>query len=235
MDYPKNGNPVLPDKREMPRTMMQEKPDWHSAEDVSPNEVDYYESDRALGHLYRAIQLVIPKEPEASALNSKTDPSHPLTDAVSLALAPMVGFWLGQELDEESTDDETKDLFSKYANEFSYICSTHTVSTRPDAQLQEAEIVVGSILDKCRNTRYRTERAYAMGNHTSVLVGDIEREFVDKSDKSKQPGPEEWRKGLERAWKAWDFSQRHGNLPGTNSFGLIALGTILDCLDKLGG
>jgi RNA-dependent RNA polymerase len=232
VDYPKNGNPVLPDKKEMPRLMMQEKPDWHSAEDAAPNEVDYYESDRALGYLFRAIQLVIPKEPEASTLNDTTNPSHSLTDAVSLALAPMVGFWVGQELDEESTDDETKDLFSKYVNEFSYICSTHTVSTRPDAGLQEAEIVVGSILDKCRNKRYRTERAYAMGNHTSVLVGDIERAFVDKS---KQPGLEEWRKGLERAWKAWDFSQRHGKLPGTSSFGLIALGTVLDCLDKLGG
>ena len=215
----------------MPRLMMQEKPDWHSAEDVSPKEVDYYESDRALGHLFRAIQLVIPKEPEASTLN-ETDPSHPLTDAISLALAPIVGFWVGRELDEENTDDETKDLFSKYVNEFAYICSTHTVSSRPDARLQEAEIVVGSILDKCRNKRYRGERAYTMGVHTSILVGDIEREFVDKS---KQPGPEEWRKGLERAWKAWDFSKRHGNLPATSSFGLIALGTILDCLDKLGG
>ncbi len=232
MDYPKNGNPVLHDKKEIPRPLIQEKPDWHKAEILLPNEVDYYESDRALGHLFRAITLEIPQEPERSILNGGMDPSHPLTDAISLALAPMVEFWLGRELDEEIADDETTDLFRKYVNELSYIRSTHSISSRPNVQLQEAEIVVGSILDKCTQKRYRKERVYAMQNHTSTLVNDTERPFVDKS---LEFGPEGWRTGLERAWKAWDFSQRHSALPGTSSFGLIALGIVLDCLDKLGG
>jgi RNA-dependent RNA polymerase len=230
----------------MPRTLMKEKPDWHSAEVGILNEVDYYESDRALGHLFRAVKLDIPKEQETRTLNGGTDPSHPLTDAISLALTPIVEFRFKQVLDDESADDEmkdliskyfdestdpeTEDLFKKYSNELSYIRYTHTVSSRPDAPLQEAEIVVGSILDKCTNKRYRGDRKYAMQNQTSVLVGDIEREFVDKS---KEPGRVEWLKGLQRAWKAWAFSQRH-NEAGTGSFGLIALGIVLDCLDKLG-
>lgn len=232
MDYPKNGNPVLNDKKEIPRTLIQEKPDWHKAEILLPNEVDYYESDRALGHLFRAITLEVPEELETSVLNGEMDPCHPLTDAISLALTPMVEFWLERELDEEIADDETTDLFRKYVNELSYIRSTHTISSRPNVQLQEAEIVVGSILDKCTQKHYRNQRVYAMRNHTSTLVNDIERLVIDKS---LEHGIVGWRTGLERAWKAWDFSQRHSILPGTSSFGLIALGIVLDCLDKLGG
>ncbi|KAK2460832.1 hypothetical protein APHAL10511_007302 [Amanita phalloides] len=231
VDYPKNGNAVLLDKSEMPRVLIREKPDWHAAEVVAPHKVDYYESDRALGYLYRNITLDVPEDPEADHMNGQMAACFPLTDPISLVLAPMVEYSLGKELDEEDVDEETKELFRKYVNELSYIRSTHTISPRPNVQLQEAEIVVGSILDKCTSKRYRKDRMYGMQTHTSALVLDTERQFVDKS---LAPSPAEWREGLERAWKAWDFSQRRSNASGANSFGLIALGIVLDCLDNLG-
>ncbi|KAF8635589.1 hypothetical protein AX15_000237 [Amanita polypyramis BW_CC] len=232
VDYPKNGNPVV--LSNLPSTLIREKPDWHRAEVVTWRDSDYYESDKALGYLFRAISL----ESEETEQNHINGNGIPLMDPVSLALGPIVEYAMGRELEEEEeeeVDDQTKDLFRKYVNELSYICSTHTISPRPNVQLQEAEIVVGTILDKCVQKRYRNERMHGMRIHASTLVEDIERQLVDKS---LNPGPVEWRVGLERAWRAWGFSQRNsssiGNSAfGMNSFGLIALGTILDCLDNL--
>lgn len=224
MDYPKNGNPV--DLSGLPSTLIREKPDWHRAEVVTWRDSDYYESDRALGYLFRAVSL----ESEEIEQNHVNGNGVPLMDPVSLALGPMVEYALGRELDEEEeADGATKDLFRKYVNELSYICSTHTISPRPSVQLQEAEIVAGTILDKCTQKRYRSERMYRMRVHTSTLVDDIERQFVEKS---LDPGPADWRMGLERAWRAWEFSRRNSVI-GVNSFGLIALGIILDCLENL--
>lgn len=233
VDYPKNGNKVDIDGN-LPSTLIREKPDWQQAEVVDPDKLDYYDSDRALGHLYRNQDLEVETLKEEPSLPAAEIDSSIVMDPISVALGPMVEEFLGQEVDaeeaEEETEDETASLFRKYVNELSYIRSTHTISARPDSQLQEAEIVVGAILDKCTQNRYRKDRMYKMKNHTRTLVEDIERHFVDKS---LEPGPGEWREGLRGAWRAWCYSQRHYDRDGAGSFGLIALGIVLDCLDNL--
>jgi RNA-dependent RNA polymerase len=223
------------DNGELPSTLIREKPDWHMAEVVDPRNTDFYESDRALGFLYRNpnLSVEIPKEDGASQPVDVIDSIGIVMDPISVALAPIVESCLGEEADAEVNDDADSDaarLFRKYVNELSYIRSTHTISSRPDSQLQEAEIVVGTILDKCTQKRYRQDRMYRMRNHTETLVQDIERHFVDKS---LQPGYSEWLVGLKGAWDAWNYSQRHYKEVGAGSFGLVALGIVLDCLDNV--
>ena len=45
---------------------------------------------------------------------------------------------------------------------------------------------------------------------------------------------EDLKRGLMKAWDAWDYGSRRREVFGANSFKLIALGVIFDCLEKLG-
>lgn len=72
----------------------------------------------------------------------------------------------------------------------------------------------------------------AMRTHVQVLVQFTQRELVGGLENA---SPDKIRIGLVKAWAAWDFSLRHGAEFGANSFGLVALGVVFDCLIKLGG
>ncbi|KAF8639230.1 hypothetical protein AX17_001715 [Amanita inopinata Kibby_2008] len=237
VDYPKNGNRVDLDEEGLPPTLIREKPDWHATE-VNPRKSDHYKSDRALGCLYRAVVYNAQEELDMTELYGKTEMSAPLTDPISLVLSPMVEHFLRMETDSDEAESEAGSgaeseaelLFQKYVNELSYICAIHTISTSPNVQLHEAEVVTGTIVDHSTLKRYRKDRVNRMRNHVGTLVQTIEKQFVDQST---EPGHMEWKGGLERAWYAWSCSQRHSNAFGANSFGLIALGMILVCLEKL--
>ncbi len=54
VDYPKTGMPVP--HREIPQPPSPLKPDWH-ANELNELNRDHYRSARALGHLFRAIEL----------------------------------------------------------------------------------------------------------------------------------------------------------------------------------
>jgi RNA-dependent RNA polymerase len=205
------------------------KPDWHAAEVTDPRRTDYYDSDRALGHLYRAIEIDDP-----AAILSAEWPNNPpqtiLTDSISVALEPRVQKQLQSYMDPERLAAEIRNLFRLYVDELAYICLTHTLSSTNDVRLKEEEIVVGTILAKCSQRRWRKDRMHRMRAHSSVLVQEVQRELMNSLDKS---STNEIRKGLTKAWNAWDFSLRHSTDFGANSFGLIALGIIFDCLEKL--
>jgi RNA-dependent RNA polymerase len=211
-----------------PRSLIPFKPDWHAAEVVAPRVTDYYESDRALGHLYRAIKLEDPDDFTRN-LNPPT-PSAPLTDSISVALKYHIRARLPDYTEPDGNSPEIKQLFQTYVDELSYICLTHTLSTASDVRLREEEVVVGTILAKCSQRRLRSDRMYRMNTHAGVIVREIERELVNISDRA---STEVVQAGLAKAWIAWDFSLRISAQFGANSFGLIALSRIFECLDRL--
>ena len=47
------------------------------------------------------------------------------------------------------------------------------------------------------------------------------------------PEPAALRAGLERSWTAWEWAQRNSTLEGTQSFGLLVLSAVCDCLKRL--
>ena len=119
------------------------KPDWHAAEVLAPREVDYYESPRALGKLYRAVSL---KSPPKRATEESTEPC---SDNITLALRPKVlGVVPNLHEVEQTREQEIMKIFEHYQDELLYISSTHAITNQPGARLAEEEIVTGTIVAK---------------------------------------------------------------------------------------
>ncbi|KAG5722151.1 putative RNA-dependent RNA polymerase 1 [Termitomyces sp. T112] len=224
VDYPKQGNKVDIDNDRLPRTLIRCKPDWHAAEVVSPRHTDYYESDRALGILYRSITW---KNPETESVNQDSQ-QPPLTDPISDRLKRFVKAHLNPSLRLESLPE----MFKRYVDELNYICATHVLSNTPGSRLTEAEVVAGTILAKCSQKRWRKDRIYRMRLHASALVRDVQRQLAEDL---RSANHQQLVDGLSAAWAAWEYSHRQAHAFGAGSFGLIALGVIFDCLDRLGG
>ncbi|KAG5651105.1 hypothetical protein H0H81_009836 [Sphagnurus paluster] len=227
VDYPKQGIPVDIENDRLPRTLIRCKPDWHAAEVVSPRRTDYYDSDRALGELYRSITLDDP-EPISVKNNAKI---QPLQDPISMRLKSRIEHYLGRNFQFPEVPRRC-DMFIRYVDELRYICATHTISNTPGVRLLEAEVVTGTILAKCSQKRYRKDRTYRMRLHASTLFRNIEREVIEDVSTASQ---EQLIVGLGTAWEAWIYSQNLNYEFGACSFGLIALGIIFDCLDRLTG
>jgi RNA-dependent RNA polymerase len=227
VDYPKQGIPVDLNAFELPRTLIRCKPDWHAAEVVAPRDTDYYKSTRALGYLYRNVQLDELTE-EQKKLSRST--FRPLTDAISLRLMPFMREYIGAlHTNPTGLFTEVEPIFRRYASELNYICVTHTLSNTPGVKLLEAEVVAGTILAKCSQKRMRKDRIYRMRTHSEALVKDVQKEL-----RGREESMEDKLEGLKRAWRAWEYSLKFSDRDGANSFGLIALNVIFDGLEGLG-
>jgi RNA-dependent RNA polymerase len=227
VDYPKKGIPVDIDNGALPRTLIRCKPDWHAAEVVAPRSTDYYESSRALGVMYRSIELGDP-EPFAESVSS---PRQLLTDPISLKLRERILSYFPPDIKPDvPKHSELAKMFGRYVDELRYICATHTISNTPGVRLLEAEVVAGTILAKCSQKRWRKDRMYRMRLHASTLAQDIQKELVSDL---KDATPDQVIAGLTNAWYAWWYSLYRSRDFGAGSFGLIALGVIFDCLERL--
>src|SRR5712671_3343419 len=234
VDYAKNGNPV-DIYNNLPRPLIKFKPDWHKTEVTGAREVDYYVSDRALGYLYRNIKLNDTKEPIKDLPTERPGATAPLKDLVSRAIKPLVQRTLTTDGTEQSgaEDGHAERVHEHYVHEMQYICVTHTLVDEPDVRLTEEEIVLGTILANCTQPRWRSDRSYRMKLHAEELLGYIRTQIV-KSEGEGRPTDEELRAGLSQAWKAWAWAQHHRDKDFIESYSLIMLGIILDCLRNLG-
>ncbi|PPQ67455.1 hypothetical protein CVT24_011512 [Panaeolus cyanescens] len=237
VDYPKQGNPVSLDDDTLPKTLMRIKPDWHAAEVVSPRHTDYYESTKALGKLFRNIH-VDENNPVLKSWSEEDLRHDPITEALRETIAQL----LGHGVLHDGYPPETVDLYRQYSDELRYISATHALSDSVTGRLLESEIITGSILAKCTQKRHRKQRIYRMALHSGTLVGDIKSKLCEKPDSRDM---QELLLGLEASWKAWNYAKSkvgrdnlgpsklvHDNF-GSYSFGLIALGVILEILDYI--
>ncbi|KAI0029218.1 RdRP-domain-containing protein [Vararia minispora EC-137] len=234
VDYAKHGNPIDIDNGRLPHLLSRYKPDWHKAEIADPRDNDYYLSDRALGHLYRGVELADLNTPVPIPVS---EPGPPLSDAISAALAPLVQ----GELMEDSSDDagaelqaellsRSATLFARYARELRYIRATHTLTDMAGVMLAEEEVILGVILSTCTQAGWRQDRVYRMKLHAEGLVADTRRRVVDETGVDDLVA---LRKGLRFAWVTWEWAQENAEKEGAQSFGLLVLGVVLDCLKKL--
>jgi RNA-dependent RNA polymerase len=232
VDYAKNGNPVEIHNN-LPKQLIKFKPDWHKAEVTGARELDYYFSERALGCMFRNIELLdpekpiegLPKFPEATALK----------DPISNVLAPLIQRALNSdtdaELGAESETGHVEQVHAHYVREMRYICVTHTLVDAPDVRLKEEEVVLGTILANSAQSRWRTDRTYRMRLHCEGLVNDVRQQIVQIEG---TPTPDQLRSSLLRAWEVWAWSQHHRDEDFIESFSLIALGLVFDYLKRLG-
>lgn len=225
VDYPKNGNKV--DIRHMPRSLIKFKPDWDMAEEDARRS-DYYKSDRALGHLYRGITLE--DIPDALPPHQGNADAHP----ISKVLDPLVHRHCLPGSSAHTPTTWIESLYVTYREELAYISSAFSLSKAPGYRLREEELVIGTILAKSTHKGYRTSRLRAMRENMGYLVQDVKEQLVGRLEGLSESALQE---KLAVAWDAWRFSLAKATSEtfGPESFGLISLGLVLECLERLGG
>jgi RNA-dependent RNA polymerase len=230
VDYAKKGVPVnITDN--FPPPLIKFKPDWKKAEVTGAHELDYYESDRALGCLFRNIHLDDLDEPSEGFPDTTLEQTPPLGDVISQAIAPLIHHTLDIAAGTPETDnEEAKGLYDRFLGEMRCVCMSHTLLDLPGVQLTEEEVVLGVILAKSTQPRLRKDRAYRMRLHAETLVRDIRARIVPEEEGQRT---EDFRDGLQNAWATWVWAQHHKGKEYIESFSLIVLGTVLDCLKQL--
>ncbi len=231
VDYAKNGNPVEIHNN-LPKPLIKFKPDWHKAEVTGARELDYYVSERALGYMFRNIQLLDPEKPIDGLPTQPSEAIPPLKDSISSVLLPLIQHALDSDPDTECENDHAERLHEHYAREMRYICVTHTLMDSPDVRLKEEEVLLGTILANCAQPRWRSDRTYRMIVHTEGLVNDIRGQIVQIEETTTE---DQLRSGLLRAWMVWVWAQHHRDREFVESFSLIALCLIFDYLKRLDG
>jgi RNA-dependent RNA polymerase len=86
-----------------------------------------------------------------------------------------------------------------------YICVTHTLVDQPEVRLKE-EVVLGTILANCVQSRWRNDRTYRMRLHTEGLVDDIRARNPRIAQGDETPTDEQLRSGFSRAWEVWAWA-----------------------------
>ena len=161
VDYPKSGQPV-PIKK-IPRLKFQTRPDWNAPE--TSNNLDptkYYESTRAIGRLYRSIELPAVRTANHVArvqrqhLRSgegdtiaaflqqfRRRESDMDDDEVYVAVRDHVsGYISAQAPYDDAAVTNAWELFQAYASRLRAICADHTLSNSRTTMLSEEEAVV---------------------------------------------------------------------------------------------
>ncbi|PPQ73217.1 hypothetical protein CVT24_010027 [Panaeolus cyanescens] len=240
VDYPKSGQPVAVDN--IPRLKSKIKPDWSAPETVNiDTSSNYYKSNRAIGRLFRAID--IPNEQGSTRSRRQRQPRRTggveeldramanldIADDDELFHAIEERVQVFMDTDGPWQEDSTSDIariFNRYSNELQAICSTTTLSNHRRHRLSEEEAVVGTIAEKSSQPRRRKELMSTLREKTNRLVEGT-REALEGDDSVNVDG---W---LERSWIGFLLAKSYKEDFGAQSFGWVALGSILDALAEI--
>lgn len=223
VDFPKNGIPVDISDNRLPKTLLRCNPDWYAAEAGDAGSTDYYRSTKVLGRLYRQFER---KEPEVN-VSARMPKSNVMIDALSLKLRAYIERKWDDYADPDGSSDLITRTFRRYAAELRYVCVTHRLS-KTSTNLLEAEVVIGTIICTCPERKDIMEKMHI---HTLQMVRDV-RWSLFPTQGIDTP-PDEVLAGLKRGWEAWDFSLRNSQDFGAQSFGLVGVDVVLDCLERL--
>lgn len=238
VDFAKSGYPA--DLTEMPRLKFNQRPDWSAGETARPNEGNYYKSTRALGVLYRLIDLPathlarLPKVEDdvegilSDVLNglnltNVNDRRH-TSDAISAFIRPQLQQHIPLDLDAEMTDGTILPQFRAYATKLQIICAN--CSLAPRRPLSEEECWAGTIVARSSQPRARQDMQARMRMQCDALVG-VTRAHLDGNE------DEPFEESLMRGWAAWVVSRSLGDAFGARTYGYIALGSIFESLRQL--
>jgi RNA-dependent RNA polymerase len=233
VDFPKSGQPVMISK--IPKLLSQKKPDWNSPETVSPGSEKYYPSQRAIGKLFREIDLPALEtvkqtrrqhlmEDDEESLEERLLDLAINKDALYLKVEQYVQD-LGIDIDAD-VSEEIHDIFNRYASELRNICASHTLSHYKSAMLTEEEAIVGTIVAKSSQPRYRRKVIASLRERTDHLVRILRQELGGDDDLSDE-------EQLSLAWVAWKLSIRTRGRFGTKSFGWLALGQMFEKINAI--
>ena len=240
VDYPKSSTPV-PHER-IPRLKFKAKPDWNQPETMNDSKsADYYPSQRAIGRLFREIELpaldIVQRvsRMQRKKLHEEEDDllvaqfgrvSLRDDDQIDVAVYARVTEFI-EDADVVNPDDRARayTLFDRYIAELKTICASHTISYRRDAMLTEEEAAVGTIVARTSQPRHRRDMISKLRDQTGLQVKGVRNELVSEEDG--------FETRLRRAWALWRVTQEERDLTGARTLGLIALGIIFDTIKEL--
>ncbi|KAH9857867.1 RdRP-domain-containing protein [Lenzites betulinus] len=243
VDYPKSGQPVPIEH--IPRLHRKQKPDWNAPETASVKNGKYYESNRAIGKLYRAIDLPAPKTVGRTA---RTQQEHmgdvgdstgalpailarfrenwwPEEDEAFDAVYDRVAEFTAPEVYDDATVTSIWELYSTYVSRLRSICADHALQSSRTAMLTEEEAVVGTIVANCSQPRKRKDLMAQLREQTAILVGDVRHELEGEEDTPHNVV-------LRRSWIAFRMAGMTGKAFGGRSFSWLALGAIFDVIKE---
>ncbi|KAK0218131.1 RdRP-domain-containing protein [Armillaria fumosa] len=257
VDYPKVGTPVS--FAELPRPADRyRQPDYLSGEGVNPEEgTRHYPSKKILGILYRSVPVdeYRPRRDEAERVD------HELLDDL-LEPHLNVAYDLSMDPDENDLE-EMRHILDEYCQQLLAIAKAHTVHKLSSAHLSEAELVCGCIMEHYYDHKKRRETTASMNLQTQELTRAIRQEFLPPPEDDDEEefdddyyDEESWdltsndelerdiqrlcikfnraRAGWVAAREALDDAREDGTTSfGPQSFGVIALGVMLDVLKEL--
>ncbi|KAG7444334.1 RdRP-domain-containing protein [Guyanagaster necrorhizus] len=257
VDFPKVGTPVnfkelpLPPDRNL-------RPDYLSGEGVNPGDAPgYYLSKKILGILYRSVPVdeYRPRKDEADLVD------HELLDNL-IEPHMYVAYDLSLDPDENVLE-EMRHILDEYCQQLLAIAKVHTVSKGSKAHLSEAELVCGCIMEHYYDHKKRRETTASMNLQTHELTRAIRQEFFPPPEESDDEefddndyddnfsdlvSNDELERDIQhlcvkfnRARAGWvaaqealtDAREERVRSFGPQSFGIIALGVMLDVLKEL--
>ncbi|KAF8609453.1 RdRP-domain-containing protein [Ceratobasidium sp. AG-I] len=234
VDFPKSGTPV--DFKELPRTSRMPRPDWDAGELGFRNARDeVYQSQRALGQLYRAIQLsedylqhkgTHPSSRFGTELNMAAH-AKPLERAKYDLVSHRLRVALSKHIYVDDVPREyfkdAVDLLEEYISELTRICNTYALTSR--SILSEEEVVAGTILERTSQHRRRRDMISEMRTASTSLVANV-KDVLRGSDSDEL---EDW---MLRSWAAYQVARASEEF-GHNSFGLLALGNAFEAVEAI--
>ncbi|EJT98377.1 RdRP-domain-containing protein [Dacryopinax primogenitus] len=220
LDFAKTGTPI--DQDQIPSLLNDMKPDYLQREQqVGKQSTKFYQSQRALGHMFREPDLqidfdAIREESTFSETNGFDGDIlfHRVRDLVTkyISVSALVL-------------PNTPELFDRYVEELRHACLT--TSTGPRTQeATEGEAVMGVILSNAFHPKIRLDRVYRLRLQITNLVNSVRSEFQGLED-------DPLRVRLERAYAGWDHSRSRGFEFGARSFALIALSAIFHYIEEI--
>jgi len=234
VDYPKSGQPV--ELSRIPKLKHRIRPDWNAPETVNASSANYYPSMKAIGQLFRAIDLPVEQDrhnerPRRRGRRNANDEDELANafrnlnfgdDYLVEALQDHIYGYIRNTTANQEDNDVVADLFERYISELRAICMANTLS-HARGQLTEEEAVVGTIIQKSSQPRKRKDAMAKLRESTDILVRAIRENLVGDETLT-------YRDHLRRAWLAYNSALNRKTEFGAQSFSWVALGAIFEAI-----
>ena len=228
VDFPKTGVAVPADALRKLSKRINVSPDWNEPETGKRPDVAYYRSEKALGKLFRAIDLSATSlEEDMQNLAIRNEDHHDLDEHGQLnqIIRSAVSEYITLTDMDTSMESSLEDMYFYHAEQLEQICSSYTMNQFHGARLTEAEVVTGTILGFSSQRPLRQEKMSKLREHASHLVSHIRHDLSGGEEEYYPP-----KHRMRLAYGAWELSLRKGCEFGARSFALIALGAIFDAM-----
>lgn len=248
LDFPKSGTPVnffsIP---WLPRS--QPRPDFLAKEGDDITSKQFYNSPKLLGQLYRRVPM---RKGIPTAWNGNHSPSDGATVNVALSRAVSLHNLGLSNMTHPSGEllEEMTYLLNAYCEQLLIIGQAHTISKNKAVHVSEAELVSGTITANWSDHQRQKNAVAAMNLQTRELVRRVRTEFQGEDPQTPETEAYEEDEDYEdftfheeseqrvmvetfkRSLTAWcvaeDVLKEDSSKFGAQSFGLIALGRMLE-------